>query len=489
MRKSGILMHISSLASDYGIGTIGKKAFEFVDFLKRTSQSYWQVLPLNPTDFGNSPYQSPCVFAGNPLLIDLDELVTSGLLNRDDLDGYYFGNDEEKVDFDAVKESHLQILKKAFLNFHITPDYIAFESENDYWLTDYALFMSAKKYFNGKPWYEWEDGIKHHTQQAVHEYTNQLWSDIAFYKFEQYIFFSQWKLLKKYAHENGIEIIGDIPIYAALDSSDVWANAKLFQLDKDCLPNAIAGCPPDAFSADGQLWGNPLYDWKAMKMSGYIWWIRRVKISCKLYDIIRLDHFRGFESYFSIPYGDENAKNGKWEKGPGMSLFKTLKKHVPEAEFIAEDLGFLTEEVHRLLADCGFPGMKVLQFAFDPYNDNPYLPYNYSENCIAYTGTHDNDTLTGWYENETNKEFIRDYLNVASDEWVPAAMIRTVLASPAKTAIIPIQDYLGYGRRMNTPSTANDENWSYRIKKDALHDGIAYHINHLTKLYKRDLSE
>lgn len=486
MRNSGILMHISSLASDYGIGTIGKKAFEFIDFLKRTSQKYWQVLPLNPTDFGNSPYQSPCVFAGNPLLIDLDLLISDGLLTHEDIDGYFFGDDEEKVDFDAIKACRKEILKKAFLKFHITPDYISFESENEHWLSDYALFMSVKEYFGGASWYDWDDDIKYRKPQAIKDYSQKLWNDIAFYKFEQYIFYTQWAALKQYAHENDIEIIGDIPIYAALDSSDVWANTILFQLEPDGMPTATAGCPPDAFSADGQLWGNPLYNWKKMKSGEFVWWIRRVKISCKLYDIIRLDHFRGFESYFSIPYGDENAKNGTWHKGPGIAFFKALKKHVPQARFIAEDLGYLTDDVRKLLSECGFPGMKILQFAFDPYNDNPYLPYNYTENCIAYTGTHDNDTLIGWYQNESNKEFIRDYLNVATDEWVPAAMIRTVLSSSAKTAIIPIQDYLGYGRRMNIPSTANNENWSYRIKKDALHDGIAYHINHLTTLYKRN---
>lgn len=486
MRNSGILMHISSLASDYGIGSIGKKAYEFVDFLKRTSQKYWQVLPLNPTGHGSSPYQSPCVFAGNPLLIDLDLLIADGLLNRSDIDGYFFGDNEEKVDFEAVKACKPEILKKAFLNFHITPDYIAFESENEHWLSDYALFMSLKQHFNGAPWHEWNDEIKHRDPDTIKEYTQKLWSDIAFYKFEQYIFYTQWNSLKNYAHENDIEIIGDMPIYAALDSSDVWANTNLFQLEKDGTPSAESGCPPDAFSADGQLWGNPLYDWETMKSCEFVWWIRRVKIYCKLYDIIRLDHFRGFESYYSIPHGAENAKNGTWKKGPGASLFKALKTHVPNARFIAEDLGYLTGDVRKLLSECGYPGMKVLQFAFDPYNDNPYLPYNYTENCIAYTGTHDNDTLIGWYQNESDKEFIRDYLNVATDEWVPAAMIRAVLASSAKTAIIPIQDYLGYGKRMNTPSTVSNENWSYRIKKDALNDSVAYHINHLTTLYKRN---
>ena len=478
-------MHISSLASDYGIGTIGKEAYEFVDFLKKSEQKYWQILPLNPTEFGNSPYQSPSVFAGNPLLIDLDELITDGLLYRDELYGIFFGADCEKVDFAAVKAYKPEILKKAFSRFHIDGKYTQFEVENDYWLAGYALYMALKEHFEGMPWYEWEDDIRNCKPEAIKKYSAALWDKVEFYKFEQYIFFKQWSALKNYANENGIEIIGDIPIYVSLDSADVWTNMSFFQLDKNRKPKKVAGCPPDAFCMEGQLWGNPLYDWKALRQSGYVWWIRRISASRKMYDVIRLDHFRGFEAYYAINAEDENAKNGVWEKGPGMALFKAIKKHAPDVKIIAEDLGHLTEGVHELLKECGFPGMKILQFAFDPYNDNPYLPYNYDENCVAYTGTHDNDTLIGWYQNETNKEFIRDYLNVATDEWVPAAMIRTVLASRAKTAIIPIQDYLGYGRRMNTPSTANEENWSFRIKKGALHEGISYNIAHLTKLYKR----
>ncbi len=485
MRKAGILMHVSSLASDYGIGTIGKEAYEFVDFLKRSEQRYWQILPLNPTEFGNSPYQSPSVFAGNTLLIDLDELIADGLLYREELNGIFFGADAEKVDYSAVRAYKPELLKKAFARFHINSEYTKFTTENDYWLAGYALYMALKEHFEGKPWYEWEEDIKNCKPDAVKKYSAALWDKIEFHKFGQYIFFRQWNRLKTYANENGVEIIGDIPIYVALDSADVWTNMNYFQLDKDKKPKNVAGCPPDAFCMDGQLWGNPLYDWKAIKQSGYVWWIHRIKESRKLYDVIRLDHFRGFESYYAIPAEDENAKNGVWEKGPGAAFFKAVKKHVPGVRIIAEDLGHLTDEVYDLLDECGFPGMKILQFAFDPYNDNPYLPYNYCENCVAYTGTHDNDTLIGWYANETNKEFIRDYLNVATDEWVPAAMIRTVLASRAKTAIIPIQDYLGSGRRMNTPSTANEENWSYRITKGALHDGIAYNIAHLTKLYKR----
>ncbi|MBE7016467.1 MAG: 4-alpha-glucanotransferase, partial [Ruminococcaceae bacterium] len=428
MRKAGILMHISSLPGRFGIGTVGKKAFEFVDFLAQAGQSYWQVLPLNPTEFGNSPYQSPSVFAGNPNLIDLEELITEGLLTDEDFEGISLGEDDEKVDYPVIREEKPKLLKKAFERFVVDAKYIKFQGDAEYWLDNYALFMALKEHFEGKPWYEWDDDIKNMETDAVNDYTNKLWDKIAFYKFQQYIFSRQWKKLKSYAAEKGIAIIGDIPIYVSLDSCDVWVNRAQFQLTEEGLPERIAGCPPDAFSEEGQMWGNPLYNWEAMKNDGYSWWISRLTAGFMLYDVIRLDHFRGFEAYYAIPAEDTDAKRGVWEKGPGISLFDAIKSRLPQAKIIAEDLGFLTEDVHKLLKDSGLAGMKVLQFAFDPYNDNPYLPYNYPENCVAYTGTHDNDTLVGWYENETNKEFIRDYLNVATDEYVPVAMVRTVLA-------------------------------------------------------------
>lgn len=489
MRRAGILMHISSLASDYGIGTIGQKAFEFVDFLKKTGQRYWQILPLNPTDFNNSPYQSPSVFAGNPLLIDIDELKKDGLLSDCDTDGIFWGENPEKVDFNAVKAYKTNLIRRAFSNFQKNYEYIAFETQNAGWLNDYSLFMALKEYFEGRPWYDWDGDIKSHKKKEIAEYTQKLWGDIEYYRFEQFLFYKSWEKLKKYANDNGIEIIGDIPIYVALDSADVWANRNIFMLDEDFVPKAVAGCPPDLFSKDGQKWGNPLYDWKMCKKTGYLWWINRIKETQKLYDIVRLDHFRGFEAYYSIPYDADTAREGKWEKGPGIAFFEEIKKQIPDVKIIAEDLGHLTPEVYELLDECGFPGMKVLQFAFDPYHDNPYLPYNYPKNCVAYTGTHDNDTIIGWYSGEHNKPFIRDYLNVAEDEWVSAAMIRTILASRADTVIIPIQDYLGYGARMNTPGTTGEDNWSYRIRSDALSDSLAYHIEHLTKLYKRTPQE
>ena len=482
-------MHISCLPSNYGIGTIGKEAFEFVDFLKKTGQHYWQILPLNPTDFNNSPYQSPSVFAGNPLFIDIDELKKDGLLNDWDTDGIYFGNNPEQVDFDAVKAYKKDLLKRTLNNFQKDYEYMMFETQNGSWLNDYSLFMALKEHYDGKAWYDWDEDIRRHTKKAIEKYTKELWESVEYYRWEQFLFHKQWAKLKNYANENGIEIIGDIPIYVAIDSADVWANSNMFLLDEDYNPKAIAGCPPDLFSKDGQKWGNPLYDWKTIKKTGYLWWINRLKETEKLYDVVRLDHFRGFEAYYAIPYDAETAREGKWHKGPGIEFFEAIKKSIPDIKIIAEDLGYLTPEVYKLLDDCKLPGMKVLQFAFDPYRDNPYLPYNYPKNCVAYTGTHDNDTLINWYREEHNKPFIRDYLNVAEDEWVPVAMIRTVLASRADTAIIPIQDYLGYGRRMNTPGTVGPENWSYRIRRDALNDNLAYHIEHLTRLYKRDISE
>ena len=489
MRKAGILMHISSLPSNYGIGTIGQEAIKFVDFLKKTGQHYWQILPLNPTDFNNSPYQSPSVFAGNPLLIDIDELKADGLLSDSDTDGIYFGNNPEQVDFEAVKGYKKELLKRTLPRFQKDYEYIMFESQNGGWLNDYSLFMALKEHFDGKAWYDWDEDIRKHTKKAIEKYTKELWESVEYYRLEQFLFYKQWGKLKKYANENGVEIIGDIPIYVALDSADVWANSNLFLLDEDYVPKAVAGCPPDLFSKDGQKWGNPLYDWKAIKKTGYLWWINRLKETQKLYDVVRLDHFRGFEAYYEIPYDADTAREGKWQKGPGIDFFDAIKKNVENIKIIAEDLGHLTPEVYELLEDCGFPGMKVLQFAFDPYRDNPYLPYNYPKNCVAYTGTHDNDTLKDWYRNEHNKPFVRDYLNVSEDEWVPAAMIRTILASRADTVIIPIQDYLGYGKRMNTPGTVGPDNWSYRIRFDALNDNLAYHIGHLTELYKRNIEE
>lgn len=482
MRKSGILLHISSLPSPYGIGTIGKEAFDFIDFLKASGQSYWQILPTNPTAFGNSPYQSPSVFAGNTLLIDLDLLIKDGLLTEDDLCGLKYGYDPKKVDFDTVRDTRELLLRRAFLNFEKDEKFVQFERENAYWLDYYALFMAIKEDNDFLPWYEWEENLKH--LPISYAYRDRLAGSIDFYKFGQYLFYSQWKSLKQYAEKNDIKIIGDLPIYAALDSADVWANQSNFMLDAEGNPVSVAGCPPDAFSEVGQLWGNPLYDWDTMRRNGYDWWIKRVNNCASLFDVVRIDHFRGFEAFYAIPYGDTDAKGGKWIKGPGIDLFNKIKTQC-NIEIIAEDLGFLTEEVHKLLENCGFPGMKVMQFAFDRYNDNAYLLHNHTENSVVYTGTHDNDTCAGWFENDPDKEYIREYLNINDDRDISRAMVRAALSSRSRLSIIPIQDFLEIPGRMNTPSTLSTDNWSFRITKDVLTDSASKKILHLTQIYKR----
>ena len=482
MRESGILMHISSLASPYGIGTMGKAAFEFIDFLKASGQRLWQVLPINPTAFGNSPYQSPSVFAGNPLLIDLDLLKEDGLLENIDFSGVDFGTNPEKVDFEKVEATHTKLLKKAFSNFDANDEYNTFCTENAQWLNEYAYFSALSNHFDGAPWQEWDDDAKNYPPDA--KYIEKLNTEISFYKFLQFIFDKQWADIKAYATKNGVEIIGDLPIYAALNSADVWANRQLFMLDEDGFPTDVAGCPPDAFSEDGQHWGNPLYNWDAIKEQWYNWWIRRIQQYEKMFDWVRIDHFRGFEAFFAIPAETQLPKDGRWIKGPGKEFFDAVKLNC-KIKIIAEDLGHLTPEVYELLEYCDFPGMKVLQFAFDPNFDNPYLLHNHPKNSVCYTGTHDNDTCIGWYESETNKEFIKDYLNVKNDKDVPEAMIKTVLSSPSDLAIIPIQDFLDINIRMNAPSTLNQDNWSFRIKENVLTKKASERIYNLTKIYKR----
>lgn len=482
MRKSGILLHISSLASPYGIGTLGKAAFDFIDFLKASGQRVWQVLPTNPTAFGNSPYQSPSVFAGNPLLIDLDLLKENELLDSTDFDGIDFGDNPEKVDFEKVEIAHTKLLKQAFSNFTPSDEFATFCNENAQWLNEYAYFCALSNFFDGAPWQEWDEDAKNYPPDNT--YIEKLHDSIEYYKFLQYIFYKQWADVKSYAEENDVEIIGDLPIYAALDSADVWANRGLFLLDEDGYPTAVAGCPPDAFSEDGQHWGNPLYNWDAIREQWYNWWIRRIQQYEKMFDRVRIDHFRGFESFFAIPAETQLPKDGNWIPGPGKAFFDAVKLNC-KIKIIAEDLGHLTPEVYELLDYCDFPGMKVLQFAFDPYGDNPYLLHNHTKNSVCYTGTHDNDTCVGWYKTEENKEFIKEYLNVKKDSDVPDAMIRTVLSSPSDLAIIPIQDFLDINIRMNAPSTLNQDNWSFRIKENVLTKEASTKIYNLTKIYKR----
>lgn len=488
MRASGILMHISSLPSKYGIGTLGQSAFEFVDFLKRSKQTYWQVLPVNPTSYGDSPYQSPSAFAGNPYFIDLDFLCHDGLLDNQEIESYNWGLKSDMVDYELLFKNRYPLLKKAFERFNPTEQYYDFEKKNSFWLDNYALFMAVKEHFNNVCWLDWDSDIRLMEIQAVNEYKSKLSNEIYFYKFLQYLFYSQWNNLKKYANEQGIRLIGDMPIYVALDSAEVWTTGKYFMLDEKNMPIEVAGVPPDAFSPTGQLWGNPIYNWDSMRNDGYSWWIKRIEHSMTLFDKIRIDHFRGFEAFYTIPYGRSDATIGQWRKGPAYELFDSVKKALGDVDIIAEDLGFLTPEVFEMLDQCGYPGMKVLQFAFDPYGDSQYLPHNYIKNCIAYTGTHDNDTSLSWFDtsDEQQKKFAMEYLYANKRIDVPDALIRSVMSSVADTVIIPIQDYLclDSSARMNTPSKLGG-NWQFRITKYQLSDDLSNSIAAVTHIYRR----
>lgn len=492
MRKSGMLLPISSLPSKYGIGSFSKEAYEFIDILKGSGQSLWQILPLGPTGHGDSPYQSFSTFAGNPYFIDLDELVKEGLITEDECNSYDWGSNIEYIDYEKIYISRFKILKKAYKRSSICSNkrFKMYCEENKWWLHDYALYMSIKDFFGGRSWTEWDIDIRRRKEEAIHEYEKKLIYEITFYKYLQYLFSLQWNKLKSYANKNGVSIIGDIPIYVALDSSDTWSNPELFQLNKECLPIAVAGCPPDGFSKTGQLWGNPLYCWEYHKDTDYKWWIKRIEYSFKLYDIIRIDHFRGFDEYYSIPYGEHTAINGSWEKGPGIELFKYIKDKFGDVKIIAEDLGFLTESAKKLLSDSGYPGMKVLQFAFNSREDSDYLPHNYDKNCVVYTGTHDNNTILGWYKeiNKLDKKKCINYMNnkYTRENLIHWDFICLAMRSVADTCIIPVQDYLGLGdeARINTPSTLGS-NWTWRINRGCFSKNMVKRIKMLTKLYGR----
>ena len=491
-RGSGILMHIASLPGNYGIGTFGKEAYEFADFLKKAGQKYWQILPLGQTSYGDSPYQSFSAFAGNPYFIDFDILAEEGLLSKKDYEEIFWGDNKEKIDYSLIFTEKMKVLRKAYENGKEknVDELKAFKQEQSFWLDDYALYMAIKGTFELKSWKEWDDDIKRREPEAVKRYKDQLSDEIEYWCFLQYHFFKQWNKLKKYVNDQGIEIIGDIPIYVAEDSADCWANPDAFLFDKKTLDTIrVAGCPPDAFSDDGQLWGNPIYDWEYLEDTNYEWWVSRVRESLKLYDVLRIDHFRGFESYWSIPAGDDTAKNGKWVKGPANKLFDTIKKELGEINVIAEDHGFMTDEVREFRKCTGFPGMKVLQFGFGA-SDSPDLPHNYEEsNCIVYTGTHDNETVRGWLENPVNREaakYAKKYCSLTKKEGYNWGFIRTVWSSIGKTSIALMQDFLNLNNeaRMNTPSTLGG-NWQWRMKDDVLTDRLANRIYHLTKTYGR----
>lgn len=483
-------MHISSLPSEYGIGKMGRHAFDFVDFLVSSETKCWQILPLSPTSYGDSPYQSFSVNAGNPYFIDFEILEGDGLLESSDYELRVWESDENKVDYGIIYDNCFDVLRIAYSRFKPTrfPAYKKFCEKNKKWLDEYALFMALKFNNNGKAWYEWEKDISMHKPKAVAEAKKELKSDIGFYKFLQFEFSRQWTALKDYANRNGVEIIGDIPIYCALDSVEAWASPKLFQFDKKHRPVSVAGCPPDDFSPTGQLWGNPLYDWDYHKKTGYEWWIDRIRTASELYDVVRIDHFRGFESYYTIPFGNEDATVGEWKKGPNHELFRLAEEKLGKLNIIAEDLGFITPDVREMLDKCGYPGMKVLQFGFDN-GENEHLPHNFgSANCYAYTGTHDNETLNGWVEAMDKKslKFAKKYLNVRKKSEIPMAVVRAAWSSVAQTAVAQMQDFLDSGKdaRMNTPSTLGS-NWQFRAREDDFSPELAKKIKKLNRLFNR----
>ena len=490
MRESGVLLPVASLPSEYGIGCFSKEAYEFVDQLKAGGQKNWQILPLGPTGYGDSPYQSFSTFAGNPYFIDLETLIKEGLLTREECDACDFGDNAEFSDYEKIYFSRFKILRKAFERFVPDEEFETFAEENKAWLEDYALYMAIKNSLGGISWSQWPAELKRRVPEAMEEKKKELEEEIQFIRFQQYEFTKQWTRLKKYANDQGIRIIGDIPIYVAFDSADAWANPQLFQFDEECTPIAVAGCPPDAFAATGQLWGNPLYDWEYHEKTGFAWWIQRLEYCYKLYDVVRVDHFRGFDEYYAIPYGDKTAENGKWRKGPGLELFKAVKKAMGEMSIIAEDLGYLTDSVRQLVKDTGYPGMKVLQFAFDSREESDYLPHNYEHNCVVYTGTHDNNTILGWLDEMAPEDRLlaERYLDnrYTRKEDMPWDFIRLAMASVADLAITPIQEFLCLGgeARINRPSTLGT-NWKWRLLKGQITHEVTGKMYDMTKLYGR----
>lgn len=491
-------MHISSLPSPYGVGTLGKAARDFVDFLAKAKQSFWQTLPICPTSYGDSPYQAYSAYAGNPYFIDLDMLWEEGLLQKKDYEDTDWGSSPESVDYGLLYEKHYAVLKKAVTRFLerlrecSCAGYEAFCEENAYWLEDYALFMTLKGMHEGMSWMDWKKPLRNREPGAIKQVISDHGTEMVFWKTIQYFFFRQWNALHEYCRERRIQIIGDLPFYVAMDSVDVWAHPELFLLDKDRVPVEVAGVPPDGFSENGQLWGNPVYRWEEHKHTNYRWWIQRIDYLCRQYDILRIDHFRGFDSYYSVKYGSSTARGGRWNTGPGMDLFYELERSIGRKKIIAEDLGYTTESVKKLLKDTGFPGMKILQFGFDERDQSSmdHRPHVYPANCVAYTGTHDNDTLCGWLEHaaKDNVEFAKEYLRLHDPDNYHWEMIQALFATTADTVIVQAQDLLGLGSdcRMNTPSTLGG-NWRWRVKDGALNDELAGRLWRITRLYERTL--
>lgn len=504
MRRSGILLPMFSIPSKYGIGCMSKEAYEFIDFLEESGQTLWQILPTTPTSYGDSPYQSFSAFAGNPYFIDLEEFIEQGLLSKTECEHLNEGNNEEYIDYEKVYNERFIQLRKAYQNSDLTQDsdFEAYKKENENWLMDYALFMAIKDALNGISWQEWPTAIKMREPEAMAHYRTLLHEDIEYYMFLQYKFDSQWKKLKKYANKKGVKIVGDIPIYVAADSSDTWSNPHLFQFDEACKPYAVAGCPPDDFAVTGQLWGNPLYKWEVHEEENYKWWCERILQCQKMFDVVRIDHFRGFDEYYAIKASEETAINGVWEKGPGYKLFEVLNQYITDLEIIAEDLGYLTDSVRELVEKTGYAGMKILEFGFEGLDDSEYLPHNYNKNSVVYTGTHDNETVIGWLErlNTEQRQYVLDYCNRPYEieevngekvikDWesilkdVNFDVINLGMVSVSDTCIIPMQDYLGLDNRarINIPSTLGT-NWKWRIKKEDLTEALAKKMYRMTKV-------
>ena len=490
MRSSGVLMHLSSLPSPYGIGTMGKQAKQFVDFLEKAGQTYWQMLPICPTSYGDSPYQSPSGFAGNPYFIDLDILCTKKLLKKSECKSYQWNEKDDTVDYALLYKNRYDVLRKAKLRFfeNVPQEYGQFFQKEADWLDDFALFMALKEAHNGAQWSEWERPLKFREAEAIAKAKDTYADEIDFWKMLQYLFFEQWCELKNYANERGIRIIGDVPIYVAGDSVDVWTNPSQFYLDENLEPIDVAGCPPDAFSADGQLWGNPLFRWDVMREDGYSWWTMRLRKMSTLYDVIRIDHFRGFDSYYAIPGKDTTARNGVWRNGPGMELFRAVEEKLGKLDIIVEDLGFLTPSVLQLVADSGYPGMKVVQFAFDSRDDSDYMPHNYDKHCVVYTGTHDNDTILGWMKQapKNSVKKAKEYLRMTKEEGYNWGMMCGAWMSSANLAVVTMQDLIGLGSsaRMNVPSTLGG-NWTWRALPGQINAPLANKLHHKTELYGR----
>ncbi|MDR2901105.1 MAG: 4-alpha-glucanotransferase [Treponema sp.] len=494
-RGAGILLPVFSLPSNYGIGSFGDAAYKWIDFLSRSGQTYWQVLPLHPTSYGDSPYQSVSAFAGNPYFIDLDALCNEGLLTYDECNAQNFGQDSNNIDYHALYQSRDPLLRKAFNRykklFPASPSsgLELFRHNHAAWIEPYALFMALKVSQGNRSWIEWDDALKRYDEKILLVAKSQLIDEIEYHIFVQYLFFKQWSCVKNYANEKGIKIIGDIPLYVALDSVDVWSRSDLFLLDKQKLPIAVAGCPPDSFSATGQLWGNPLYNWEVSKNEGYTWWLSRLSMMFSLYDVLRIDHFRGLESFYTIPFGEPTAENGTWQKGPGISFINAIKQSLENADIIAEDLGYLTPEVRELVTASGYPSMKVLQFAFDSREESDYMPYKYGPNSVVYTGTHDNETTRAWFSSASPQDaaLALSYFGLQDNTDGHWGFIRAALSSVSNRAIIPFQDYLNLGSeaRINTPSTLGGNNWRWRMNSAAINPKLEKTIAELTKLYGR----